>query len=134
MPITCLDRHCPKCQGLARAEWLEARQAEMLPVPYFHVVFTVPASVADIAFHNKTVVYAILFRAAAATLRSVAADPRYLGAEVGAIAVLHSWGHDLAEKCEPVLGRAAPPLEIGEDTLMNLGARRASRGLLKKPS
>src|SRR5271168_3363470 len=89
---SCRDRHCPKCQGLARAEWLEARQAELLPVPYFHVVFTMPAPAADIAFHNKAVVYAILFRAAAEALRSVAADPRYLGAEVGAIAVLHTWG------------------------------------------
>src|SRR5271167_2034862 len=89
---SCRDRHCPKCQGLARAEWLEARQAELLPVPYFHVVFTVPAPVADIAFHNKAVVYAILFSAPEEALRSVAADPRYHGAEVGAIAVLHSWG------------------------------------------
>src|SRR5271167_763353 len=92
---SCRDRHCPKCQGLARAEWLEARQAELLPVPYFHVVFTVPAPVADIAFHNKAVVYTILFRAAAEALRSVAADPRYLGAEVGAIAVLHTGGQAL---------------------------------------
>ena len=92
---SCRDRHCPKCQGLARAEWLEARRAELLPVSYFHVVFTVPAPVADIAFHNKAVVYAILFRAAAEALRNVAADPRYLGAEIGAIAVLHTWGQTL---------------------------------------
>src|SRR5271157_3171260 len=92
---SCRNRHCPKCQGLARAEWLEARQAELLPVPYYHVVFTLPAPAAEIAFHNKRVVYAILFRAAAEALRSVAADPRYLGAEVGAIAVLHSWGQAL---------------------------------------
>src|SRR6201987_524168 len=89
--ISCRDRHCPKCQGLARAKWLEARRAELLPVPYFHVVFTVPAPVADIAFHNKAVVYAILFRAAAEALRTVAADPRCLGAEIGAIAVLPTW-------------------------------------------
>ena len=82
---SCRDRHCPKCQGLARAEWLEARQAELLPVPYFHVVFTVPAPVAEIAFHNKAAVYGILFRAAAEALRDVAADNRYLGAEIGAI-------------------------------------------------
>jgi predicted Zn-ribbon and HTH transcriptional regulator len=92
---SCRNRHCPKCQGLARAEWLQARQSELLPVPYFHVVFTVPAAVADIAFHNKAVVYAILFRAAAEALHNVAADPRYLGAEVGAIAVLHTWGQAL---------------------------------------
>lgn len=92
---SCRNRHCPKCQGLARAEWLAARQAELLPVPYFHVVFTMPAAAADIAFHNKASVYAILFHAAAEALHSVAADPRYLGAEVGAIAVLHSWGQTL---------------------------------------
>jgi hypothetical protein len=92
---SCRDRHCPKCQGLARADWLEARQAELLPAPYFHVVFTMPAPAADIAFHNKAIVYAILFRAAADALRSVAADPRYLGAEIGAIAVLHTWGQAL---------------------------------------
>jgi hypothetical protein len=92
---SCRDRHCPKCQGLARADWLEARQAELLPVPYFHVVFTVPAPVADLAFHNKAAVYAILFHAATETLRDVAGDPRYLGAETGAIAVLHTWGQAL---------------------------------------
>ncbi len=92
---SCRNRHCPKCQGLARAEWLAARQAELLPVPYFHVVFTVPAAAAEIAFHNKAAVYAILFRAAAEALRGVAADPRHLGAEIGAIAVLHSWGQTL---------------------------------------
>jgi hypothetical protein len=92
---SCRDRHCPKCQALARADWLEARQAELLPVPYFHVVFTLPAPAAEIAFHNKEVVYAILFRAAAEALREVAADPRHLGAEIGAITVLHTWGQAL---------------------------------------
>jgi Putative transposase/Transposase zinc-binding domain len=92
---SCRNRHCPKCQGRARAEWLEARQAELLPVPYFHVVFTLPAPVAEIAFQNKAVVYAILFRAAAETLRSIAADPKYLGAEIGLVAVLHTWGQTL---------------------------------------
>jgi hypothetical protein len=92
---SCRNRHCPKCQGLARADWLEARQAELLPVPYFHVVFTLPAPAAEIAFHNKAVVYAILFRAAAEALRSVAADSRYLGAEIGAVALLHTWGQAL---------------------------------------
>ena len=80
---------------MARAEWLEARQAELLPVPYFHVVFTVPASVAEIAFHNKAVVYDILFQAAAETMRTIAADPRHLGAEIGFLAVLHTWGQNL---------------------------------------
>ena len=92
---SCRNRHCPKCQGQARAEWLAARQAELLPVPYYHVVFTLPAPVAEIAFQNKATVYAILFRTAAETLRRIAADPRHLGAEVGVVAVLHTWGQTL---------------------------------------
>lgn len=92
---SCRNRHCPKCQGQARAEWLAARQAELLPVAYFHVVFTLPAPIAEIAFQNKAAVYAILFRAAAETLRVVAADPRHLGAELGVVAVLHTWGQNL---------------------------------------
>ena len=92
---SCRDRHCPKCQGLARAEWLEARHAELLPAPYFHVVFAVPAPIADIAFYNKAIVYGILFRAAAEALRDIARDPRHLGAEIGAVAVLHTWGQAL---------------------------------------
>src|SRR5438034_11313135 len=83
---SCRNRHCPKCQGLARAEWLAERQAELLPVPYFHVVFTVPAPIAEIAFQNKAVVYAILFRTAAETLCTIAADPRHLGADIGLVA------------------------------------------------
>ena len=92
---SCRNRHCPKCQGQARIDWLAARQAELLPVPYFHVVFTLPAPVAEIAFQNKARVYAILFKAAAETLRTIASDPRHLGAEVGVVAVLHSWGQAL---------------------------------------
>ncbi|MCI0431134.1 MAG: IS91 family transposase [Rhodospirillales bacterium] len=92
---SCRNRHCPKCQGQARAEWLAARQAELLPVPYYHVVFTLPTAVAELAFQNKETVYAILFRTAAETLRRIAADPRHLGAEVGVVAVLHTWGQTL---------------------------------------
>src|SRR5580692_3518965 len=92
---SCRNRHCPKCQGLARADWLAERQAELLPVPYFHVVFTLPAPAAEIAFQNKRVVYDILFCAAARALRDIAADPKHLGAEVGAIAMLHTWGQTL---------------------------------------
>jgi hypothetical protein len=92
---SCRNRHCPKCQNLARAQWVEARQAELLPVPYFHVVFTLPAQLAGIAFQNKAVVYDILMRTAAETLRTIAADPRHLGAEIGLIAVLHTWGQNL---------------------------------------
>ena len=89
---SCRNRHCPKCQGPAREAWVAARRAELLPVPYFHVVFTLPAPVSAIAFQNKAAVYAILFRAAAEALRVIAADPRHLGAEIGGLAVLHSWG------------------------------------------
>jgi hypothetical protein len=92
---SCRNRHCPKCQSLAQGAWLERRQADLLPVPYFHVVFTMPAPIADIAFHNKSVVYAILFKAAAATLRTIAADPKHLGADIGLVAVLHTWGQNL---------------------------------------
>jgi hypothetical protein len=92
---SCRNRHCPKCQGAAAREWLAARQAELLPVPYFHVVFTVPAQIADIAYHNKAVVYDILFKAAAETLITIAADPKHLGARIGITAVLHTWGSAL---------------------------------------
>ena len=92
---SCRNRHCPKCQGLARAQWLAARQAELLPVQYFHVVFTVPAPAGEIAFQNKAVVYAILFRSAAETLAAIAADPKHLGAQLGVTAVLHTWGQTL---------------------------------------
>jgi hypothetical protein len=92
---SCRNRHCPKCQGLARAEWLEARQAELLPVPYYHVVFTLPPLAAEIAFQNKRAVYAILFRAAAEAMHDIAADPKHLGAEIGAVALLHTWGQTL---------------------------------------
>jgi len=92
---SCRDRHCPKCQSLAKAKWLEARQAELLPVEYFHVVFTVPETIARLAFQNKKIVYDILFRAAAETLRTIAADPKHLGAKIGFLAVLHTWGQNL---------------------------------------
>jgi Putative transposase/Transposase zinc-binding domain len=92
---SCRNRHCPKCQGVARAAWLAERQGELLPVPYFHLVFTLPAPAAEIAFQNKAVVYAILFKAAAETLSTIAADRRHLGAEIGFIAVLHTWGQNL---------------------------------------
>ncbi|TAN20470.1 MAG: IS91 family transposase [Acidobacteria bacterium] len=92
---SCRNRHCPKCQGQACRDWLAARQDELLPVAYFHVVFTLPAEIAAIAFQNKAVVYTILFKAVAETLRTIAADPKHLGAEIGLIAVLHSWGQTL---------------------------------------
>jgi hypothetical protein len=92
---SCADRHCPKCQSLARAAWIERRRAEILDCQYFHVVFTVPDEIAAIAFQNKPQVYGILFRATAETLRTIAADPLHLGAEIGFFAVLHTWGQTL---------------------------------------
>ncbi|PNQ04147.1 IS91 family transposase, partial [Sphingobium sp. SA916] len=92
---SCRNRHCPKCQGSARERWLAAREADLLPVPYFHVVFTVPAEIAAIAYQNKAQVYAILFDTVAATLKTIGADPKHLGGELGFIAILHSWGQTL---------------------------------------
>ena len=92
---SCRNRHCPKCQGSAARDWLAARQADLLPVEYFHVVFTLPAQIGAIAYHNKAVVYAILFEAAAETLRTIAADPKHLGAAIGVTMVLHTWGQTL---------------------------------------
>ena len=92
---SCRNRHCPKCQGLARVQWLADRRAELLPVPYFHIVFTLPASIAAIALQNKAVVYDILFKTAAETIRTIGADPKHLGAETGMIAILHTWGQTL---------------------------------------
>jgi hypothetical protein len=89
---SCRNRHCPKCQGAAARDWLAAREADLLPVGYFHLVFTLPAEIAPIAYQNKGVVYDLLFRAAAETLLTIAADPRHLGARIGATAVLHTWG------------------------------------------
>jgi predicted Zn-ribbon and HTH transcriptional regulator len=92
---SCRNRHCPKCQGAAAKDWLAAREAELLPVPYYHVVFTLPAPIADIAYQNKAVVYDILFKAAAETLLTIAADSKHLGAKIGVTAVLHTWGQAL---------------------------------------
>ena len=92
---SCRNRHCPKCQQLERDEWLADRQAELLPVEYFHVVFSVPHELAPVALCNPEVVYEILFRSAAETLRTIAADPQHLGAEIGFVAVLHTWGQRL---------------------------------------
>ena len=92
---SCRNRHCPRCQGAAARTWLAEREADLLPVGYFHVVFTLPAEVADIAFQNKALVYDLLFRAAAQTMLTIAADPRHLGARIGITAVLYSWGSAL---------------------------------------
>ncbi|SFV38573.1 Transposase zinc-binding domain-containing protein [Devosia crocina] len=89
---SCRNRHCPRCQGAAARAWLEAQEANLLPVGYFHVVFTLPAEIADIALHNKAVVYNLLFKAASETMLTIAADPKHLGARIGITAVLHTWG------------------------------------------
>src|SRR5438309_4954002 len=92
---SCRNRHCPKCQGAAAKEWLAEREAELLPVPYFHVVFTVPAEIAAIAYQNKAVIYDILFKASAETILTIATDPKHLGARIGLTSVLHTWGSAL---------------------------------------
>ncbi|MHC2296082.1 hypothetical protein ACVJBD_000288 [Rhizobium mongolense] len=89
---SCRNRHCPKCQGAAARTWLAEREADLLPVGYFHVVFTLPTGVADIAFQNKALVYDLLFKAASETMLTIAADPKPLGARIGITAVLHTWG------------------------------------------
>ena len=89
---SCRNRHCPKCQGAAARDWLAERQADLLPVPYFHLVFTLPAAIADIAYQNKAVIYDALFKASSETLLTIAADPKHLGARIGITAVLHTWG------------------------------------------
>ena len=89
---SCRDRHCPKCQAAVAKEWLAAREAELLPVPYYHVVFTLPAAIADIAYQNKAVIYDLLLKVSAETMITIAADPKRLGAKIGIISVLHTWG------------------------------------------
>jgi hypothetical protein len=92
---SCRNRHCPKCQAAAARQWLEDREAELLPVPYYHVVFTLPASIGAVAFQNRAAVYDLLFRTATETLTTIAADPKHLGARIGLTAVLHTWGSAL---------------------------------------
>ena len=89
---SCRNRHCPKCQGAAARAWMEERQAELLSVPYFHIVFTLPSAIGDIAYQNKRVIYDMLFKASAETMLTIAADPKHLGARIGITAVLHTWG------------------------------------------
>jgi hypothetical protein len=92
---SCRNRHCPKCQGAAAREWLAEREAELLPLPYYHVVFTLPAQIADIAYQNKAVIYDLLFKASSQTMLTIAADPKRLGARIGVLSVLHTWGSAL---------------------------------------
>jgi hypothetical protein len=110
---SCRNRHCPKCQGSAAKRWLEERQAELLPVEYYHVVFTLPAMVADIAYQNPDLVYDLLFKVTAQTLRTIAADPKHLGARIGVTAVLHTWGSALTH--HPHLHCIVPGGGLGPD-------------------
>src|ERR1035437_7844633 len=95
LPITCRNRHCPKCQSTARDEWLAERAKELLPVPYCHVVFTIPQQLAPLALQNQRVCYSLLFQAVSETLQQIAADARHLGAKIGFLAVLHTWSQNL---------------------------------------
>jgi len=121
---SCRNRHCPKCQAAARARWLEQRETELLPVPYFHVVFTLPASLARLALQNPRPIYAILFRAAASALLETAADPRLLGASIGFLAVLHTWGQNL--HLHPHLHCVVPGGGISLDGARWIGCRKSS--------
>jgi hypothetical protein len=94
---SCDNRHCPKCQGRQAREWLEARKSELLEVPYFHVVFTLPPRIAAIAYQNKAVIYDLLFKASAETLTTIAADPKRLGVKIGFTSVLHTWGSAMTQ-------------------------------------
>ncbi len=118
---SCRNRHCPKCQGQARVKWLADRQAELLPVPYFHLVFTLPAPIAEVAFQNKAIVYAILFTAAADAMTTLAANPRRLGASIGGLAVLHTWGQALTH--HPHVHCVAPGGGLSSDGARWVAAR-----------
>jgi len=118
---SCRNRNCPKCQSLARAQWLDARQSELLDTPYFHVVFTMPQPIAAMALQNKEIVYNILFRAAAETLRTIAADPKHLGAQIGFFAVLHTWGQTLC--AHPHLHCVVPGGGISPDSTRWISCR-----------
>jgi predicted Zn-ribbon and HTH transcriptional regulator len=129
---SCRNRHCPKCQGQARARWLEHRAAELLPVEYFHVVFTLPRLLAPLALQNQRLVYGILFRAAAETLLQIAADPRHLGARIGFLAVLHTWGQNLHH--HPHLHCVVPGGGIASDQDRWISCRRQFLFPVKVPS
>jgi len=110
---SCRNRHCPKCQATAAKEWLAEREAELLPIPYFHLVYTLPAPIADIAYHNKAVIYDILFRASAETTVTIAADPKRLGARIGITSVLHTWGSAMTH--HPHIHMIAPGGGLSDD-------------------
>jgi hypothetical protein len=121
---SCRDRHCPKCQAMARAKWLIEREAELLPVPYFHLVFTLPQKIAGLALQNAREIYRILFRAASETLLTIAADPNRMGAHIGFLAVLHTWGQNL--HLHPHLHCVVPGGGISPDGLRWIGCKKQS--------
>jgi hypothetical protein len=121
---SCRNRHCPKCQVMARAKWLTEREAELLPVPYFHVVFTLPDKIGRLALQNAEEIYRILFRAASETLLTIAADPRRLGVHVGFLAVLHTWGQSL--HLHPHLHCVVPGGGVSPDGLRWIGCKKKS--------
>ena len=123
---SCRNRHCPKCQSLAKARWIEARQANLLPVVYFHVVFTLPQQIADLALQNKKVIYGLLFKIVAETLKILAADPQHLGAQIGFFAVLHTWGQLLLH--HPHLHCVVSGGGITPDSSGWIQCRRSSKG------
>jgi Putative transposase/Transposase zinc-binding domain len=119
---SCRNRHCPKCQAAARAEWLEERAAELLPVEYYHVVFTLPEQLSLLALQNKRVIYGLLFKAASETLLTIAGDPQHLGAEIGFLAVLHTWGQTLQH--HPHLHCVVPGGGLSPDQTKWIGCRK----------
>lgn len=123
---SCRNRHCPKCQSLAQARWIAARQQQLLPVPYFHVVFTLPEAIARLALQNKAVVYHLLFQTVAATLRSIAADPKHLGAQIGFFAILHTWGQQLTH--HPHLHCVVPGGGLSADAQRWVPCPRSKKG------
>jgi Putative transposase/Transposase zinc-binding domain len=120
---SCRNRHCPKCQGAAARAWLAEREADLLPVGYFHVVFTLPAEIADIAWQNKTIVYDLLFKAASETMMTIAADPKHLGARIGITAVLHTWGSAITH--HPHVHMIVPGGGISPDGMRWVASRAA---------
>ena len=122
---SCCNRHCPKCQGAAAREWMEAREAELLPVTYFHVVYTLPSQLRDIAYQNKRVVYDLLMRAAADATITIAADPRHLGAKIGITAVLHTWGSAMTH--HPHVHMIVPGGGISDDGARWISSSKSAR-------
>jgi hypothetical protein len=132
---SCRNRHCPKCQGAAAKDWLAARQAELLPVPYYHVVFTLPAEIARIAYQNKAHVYGILFTAASQTLLTIAADPKHLGAKIGITAVLHTWGSAMTHHphVHCIVPGGGISLATGEEGATPTGTQNTERWISCRP-